>query len=88
MRKICESIYSILASRVIMLKKIEIKYLLRYLFKHLYYSFINKDLFNNILNLFKNAKLYRKFFDIKINKLDMLKDKKDNKVIKSYILLK
>ena len=88
MRKICESIYSILASRVIMLKKIEIKYLLRYLFKHLYYSVINKDLFNNILNLFKNAKLYRKFFDIKINKLDMLKDKKDNKVIKSYILLK
>jgi len=54
----------------------------------LYYLFINKDLFNNKLNLFKNIKLYKKLFNIKINKLNILKNKKDNKIVKSYILLK
>jgi len=81
MRKICESICSILAFRVIMLKRAKTKYLLKYLFKYLHYLFINKDLFNNKLNLFKNAKLYKKFFDIKISELDMLKNEKTIKLL-------
>jgi len=54
----------------------------------LYYLFINKDLFNNKLDLFNNIKLYKKLFNTKINKLNILEDKKDNKIVKYYILLK
>jgi len=54
----------------------------------LYYFFINKKLLNNKLDLSKNIKLYKKNFDTKINKLDILKDKKNNKIIRNYILLK
>ena len=86
MRKICESICSILAFRVIMLKRAKTKYLLKYLFKYLHYLFINKDLFNNKLNSFNNIKLYKKFFNIKINKLDILKDKDNNKIINVIML--
>jgi len=64
-----------------MLKRAKTKYLLKYLFKYLHYLFINKDLFNNKLNLFKNAKLYKKFFDIKISELDMLKNEKTIKLL-------
>jgi len=78
MRKIYKLIYLILAFRVIISKRVETKYLLKCIFKHLYYLFINRNLFNNKLDLFNNIKLYKKFFDTKINKLDMLEDKKDN----------
>jgi len=88
MRKIYKPIYSILVSRVIMFKRVETKYLSKYLFKYLYYLFTNKDLSNNKLILSKDTKLYRKLFDTKINKLDILKNKKNNKIVKSYILLK
>jgi len=54
----------------------------------LYYLFINKDLLNNKLDLSNNIKLYKKFFNTKINKLNILKDKEDNKIVKYYILLK
>ncbi len=54
----------------------------------MYYFFINKKLLNNKLDLSKNIKLYKKNFDTKINKLDILKDKKNNKIIRNYILLK
>jgi len=54
----------------------------------LYYFFINKDLLNSKLDLSNNIKLYKKFSNIKINKLDILEDKKDNKIVKYYILLK
>ncbi len=88
MQKIYKLIYLILVFRVIIFKRAKIKYLLKYLFKYLHYLFINKDLFNNKLNLSKDIKLYKKFFNIKINKLNILKNKKNNKIIKSYILLK
>ncbi len=54
----------------------------------MYYLSINRDLLNNKLDLSNNIKLYRKNFDIKINKLDILEDKNNNKIIKYYILLK
>ncbi len=88
MRKICQPIYSILASCVIIFKRVETKYLLEYLFKYLYYFFTDKDLSNDKLDLSKNTKLYKKFFDTKISELDILKDKKNNKIIRNYILLK
>ncbi len=76
----------ILAFRIIIFKRIETKYLLKYIFRYLYYFFINKDLFNNKLNSFNNIKLYKKFFNIKINKLDILKDKDNNKIINVIML--
>ncbi len=88
MQKIYKLIYLILVSCVIIFKRAKIKYLLKYIFRYLYYLFINRDLLNNKLDLFNNIKLYRKFFDTKINKLDILENKNNNKVIKYYILLK
>ncbi len=88
MQKIYKLIYLILASCVIILKRAKIKYLSKYLFKYLYYLFINKDLSNNKLNLSKDIKLYKKFFDTKINKLNISKNKEDNKIVKNYILLR
>jgi len=73
---------------VIISKRAETKYLLEYIFRYLYYLSINRNLLNNKLDLFNNTKLYRKFFDTKINKLDILEDRKDNKIVKYYILLK
>jgi len=35
-----------------------------------------------------NTKLYRKLSDTKINKLDILEDKENNKIVKYYTLLK
>ncbi len=87
MRKIYKLIYSILVFCVIISKKAKTKYLLKYIFRYLYYFSINRDLFNSKLDLSNNIKLYRKFFDIKINKLDILKDRKNNKIVKYYILL-
>ncbi len=87
MRKIYKLIYSILVFCVIISKRIETKYLLKYIFRHLYYLSINRDLLNNKLDLSNNIKLYKKLFNTKINKLDILKDRKDNKIIKYYILL-
>ncbi len=75
-------------TRVIIFKRVETKYLLECISRLLYYFSINRDLLNNKLDLFNNTKLYRKSFDTKINKLDMLEDKKDNKIVKYYILLK
>jgi len=75
-------------SCVIISKKAETKYLSKYIFRHLYYLSINRDLLNSKSNLSNNIKLYRKFFDTKINKLDILENKKDNKIVKYYILLK
>ncbi len=77
----------ILISCIIISKKIEIKYLLEYIFRYLYYFSINKNLFNSKLDLSNNIKLYKKFFNTKINKLDILENKKNNKIIKYYILL-
>lgn len=74
MRKICESIYSILTSRVIMFKRVETKYLLKCFFKHLHNFSINNDLLNDKLNSFNDVKLYKKLFDTKINELNMLED--------------
>ncbi len=78
----------ILVSCVIISKKIEIKYLLKYIFKYFYYLFINRDLFNDKLSLFNNIKLYKNFFNTKINKLNILENKENNKIVKYYILLK
>lgn len=88
MRKICELIYLILAFRIIIFRRINTKYLLKCFLKHLYYSFINKDLINSKLNLSNNIKLYKKFFNTKINKFNILKNKKNNKIISNYILLR
>ena len=54
----------------------------------MYYFFINKDLLNSKLDLSNNIKLYKKLFNTKINKLDILENKEDNKIVKYYILLK
>ncbi len=81
MRKIYKSIYSILVFCVIIFKRVEIKYLLKYIFKYLYYLSFNRNLFNSKLNLSNNIKLYRKIFDTKINKLDILKNKKLTKLL-------
>ncbi len=75
-------------SRVIISKRIETKYLSKYIFRYLYYLSINRDLLDNKSDLSNSTKLYRKLFDTKINKLDILEDKKDNKIVKYYILLK
>ncbi len=88
MRKIFKSIYSILVSCVIIFKRAKTKYLLKYIFRYLYYLSINRDLLNNKLDVFYNIKLYRKFFDTKINKLDILENRDSNKIVKYYILLK
>ena len=88
MRKIYKLIYSILVFRVIIFKKAKTKYLLKYISRYLYYFFINRSLLNNKLSLFNNIKLYKKFFDTKINKLGILEDKNNNKIVKYYILLK
>jgi len=78
MRKICKLIYSVLASRVIISKTTKTKYLLKYLFRHLYYLFINRDLLNSNSSSSNNNKLYKKLFNTKISKLDILEDKEDN----------
>jgi len=88
MRKIYKLIYSILASRVIMSKRTKTKYLLKYISRHLHYLSINRDLLNSKLDSSNNIKLYKKLFDTKINKLDMLEDKENNKIAKYYILLR
>ncbi len=75
-------------SCVIISKKAETKYLSEYIFRHLYYFFINRDLLNNKSDLSDNTKLYRKLSDTKINKLDILEDKENNKIVKYYTLLK
>ncbi len=88
MQKIYKLIYLILVFRVIIFKKAKTKYLLKYLFRYLYYLFINKYLYNNKLNLSNNIKLYRKSFNTKISKLNIFKDKENNKIAKYYILLR
>ncbi len=88
MQKIYKLIYLILAFCVIMFKRTKTKYLLKCIFRHLYYFFINRDLLNNKLDLSNNIKLYRRLFNSKINKLDILKNKNNNKVVKYYILLR
>ncbi len=88
MQKIYKPIYSILVFCVIISKRAETKYLSEYFFKYLYYLSTNKDLSDNKSDLSKNTKLYRKFFDTKISKLDISKNKKDSKTVRSYILLK
>ena len=54
----------------------------------MYYLFINRDLLNSKLSLSNNTKLYKKFFDTKINKLDILEDKKDNKIFKIFYFIR
>ncbi len=71
-----------------MSKRAETKYLSEYIFRHLYYFFINRDLFNSKSDLSDNTKLYRKLSDTKINKLNILENREDNKIVKYYILLK
>ena len=88
MQNIYKLIYLILVFRVIIFKKAKTKYLLKYLFRYLYYLFINKYLYNNKLNLSNNIKLYRKSFNTKISKLNIFKDKENNKIAKYYILLR
>jgi len=88
MRKIYKLIYSILVSCVIIFKRIETKYLLKYISRYLYYLSINRDSINNKLNLSNNIKLYKKSFDTKINKLDILENENNNKIVKCYVLLK
>jgi len=78
----------ILVSCVIIFKRVETKYLSKCIFRYLYYLSINGDLLNSKLDLSNNIKLYRKFFNTKINKLDILEDKNNNKIAKYYILLK
>ena len=73
---------------IIIFKKIETKYLLEYIFRYLYYLSINRDLLNNKLNLSNNIKLYKKLFNTKINKLNILENKNSNKIVKYYTLLK
>jgi len=75
-------------SCVIISRRANIKYLLEYSLRHLYYFFTNKDQINSKLNLFNNIKLYEKFFDTKISKLDILDNKKDNKTINHFTLLR
>jgi len=75
-------------SRVIISKRAETKYLSKYIFRYLYYLSINRNLLDGKSDLSNNTKLYRKFFDTKINKLDILEDREDNKIVKYYILLK
>ncbi len=88
MRKIYKSIYSILVFCVIISKRAKTKYLSKYIFRHLYYLSINRDLLNDKLDLSNNTKLYKKLLNTKINKLDILEDKENNKIVKYYILLK
>ncbi len=88
MRKIYKLIYSILVSCVIISKRAETKYLSEYFFKYLYYLSTNKNLSNGKSDSSENTKLYKKLFDTKISKLDMSKDRKDNKTVRNYILLK
>ena len=73
---------------IIIFKKIETKYLLEYIFRYLYYLSINRDLLNNKLNLSNNIKLYKKLFNTKDNKLNILENKNSNKIVKYYTLLK
>ena len=54
----------------------------------MHYFSTNRDLINNKLDLFNNIKLYKKFFNTKINKLDILKNKKNNKIVNYYTLLR
>jgi len=75
-------------SCVIISKRAETKYLLKYIFRYLYYLSINRDLLDSKSDLSNSTKLYRKFFNTKINKLNILEDKEDNKIVKYYILLK
>ncbi len=78
----------ILVSRVIIFKRAETKYLSKYISRYLYYLSINRNLLDDKLDLSNNTKLYRKFSNTKINKLDILEDREDNKIVKYYILLK
>ncbi len=87
MRKIYEPIYLILASRVIMSKRAKTKYLSKYISRHLHYLSTNRDLLNDKSSSSNDTKLYKKFFHTKINKLDILEDKNNNKIVKYYILL-
>ncbi len=75
-------------SCVIISKRAETKYLSEYFSKYLYYFFINKNLSDDKSDLSENTKLYRKFFDTKISKLDISEDREDGKTIRNYILLK
>jgi len=75
-------------SRVIIFKRAETKYLSKYISRYLYYLSINRNLLDDKLDLSNNTKLYRKFSNTKINKLDILEDREDNKIVKYYILLK
>ena len=88
MRKICESIYSILALRVIMFRRINTKYLSKCSLRHLYYSFINRDSIDSKLDSSNNIRLYEKFFNTKISEFDILKNEKNDKLISNYILLR
>jgi len=54
----------------------------------LHYFSTNRDLINNKLDLFNNIKLYKKLFNTKISKLNILENKKNNKIVSNYILLK
>lgn len=54
----------------------------------MHYLSTNKDLINNKLDLSNNIKLYKKLFDTKISKLNILENKKNNKIVSNYILLK
>jgi len=71
-----------------MSKKIDTKYLSKCSLRHLHYFSTNRDLINNKLDLFNNIKLYKKFFNTKINKLDILKNKKNSKIVNYYTLLR
>jgi len=87
MRKTCKLIYLILASRLIIFKIIETKYLLKYLLRHLHYLLINRKLINCKLNLFNNNKLYKKFSNINIKEINIFINKINDKLIKNYYLL-
>ncbi len=71
-----------------MFRRIDTKYLLECSLRYLYYLSTNRDLINNKLDLSNNIKLYIKFFDTKISKLDILKNKKDNKIVNCYTLVR
>jgi len=71
-----------------MFRRIDTKYLLECSLRYLYYLSTNRDLINNKLDLSNNIKLYKKFFDTKISKLDILKNMKDNKIVNCYTLVR
>lgn len=88
MRKICESIYSILVSRLIIDRIISTKYLFEYFLKYYNYLSISRESIDCKLDSSIDNMLYKKLLETKIKTIDISIDKKNNKLVSSYCLLK